>query len=131
MSILDESHEIFEQKGSRLLVQYEKDDDKNHLPPWFNLEKLRRVKPLVNQYFFSIFVIHLSGLLILVFIRSIHQTLSKTGKSKDLLALFHRYLQTCLHVKGWYEGKIWNRNDAAYESIRMVSTEMIEQLDLF
>lgn len=125
MSIVVNSYETFENAGSKMLVNYgdKNDNDNDHLPAWFNLERFNQARKLFRKYFFSLMVAHLSGLLVLVFIRSIYETLSKTGRSKNLLTIFHRYLQTVIHVKKWYEGTIWNKHDDSYQSIKTVSRE--------
>lgn len=126
MSIVVDSYEIFENNGSKMLVNYVDRQNKNatndndHLPGWFNQERFNEARKLFRKYFFSLMVAHLSGLLVLVFIRSIYETLSKTGKSSNLVTIFHRYLQTVMHVKKWYEGNIWNKEDDSYKSIKMV-----------
>lgn len=91
------------------------------LPKWFNQHRFDRARTVIYDNFAAIFFNHLAGLVLLVFIKSIYTTLASTGKSKDYTAAFYRYMRTVLKIKIWYEGKVYNPNDAASLAILEVS----------
>ncbi|XP_054934242.1 uncharacterized protein [Dermacentor andersoni] len=68
----------------------------------------------------SFFFAHLVGLAMVVTKPSILEPLTSTGRSSTLSCLYRRYLSTLRHVKCWYEGDIWGRDDAAALSIARV-----------
>ena len=86
-------------------------------PGWFDPHKFDLGVQTGRKYFFSIFTAHLSGLVILVYNQSILETLMSTGNSQTILALFKRYFNTAVHVKKWYDGDVFDRQDPAFSSI--------------
>ncbi|XP_076365824.1 uncharacterized protein LOC143254540 [Tachypleus tridentatus] len=93
-------------------------ENSSSLPPsWLDKDRFHQAKEVFQRYFFSIFFAHLSGLLFLVFIPNMLNPLLYTGNSSNLVRIFRRYVSTMRHVRKWYEGDIWNSEDAAYESI--------------
>lgn len=92
----------------------------DHLPPWLDRKRLAGIRELLNRHFFSIFFAHLSGLVLLVFVRSVFVTLHKSGKSSDLVSIFYRYWHTVAHVRQWYEGDLFDPNHSAYKSLQTV-----------
>lgn len=90
------------------------------LPRWFDRQQFDRSRTILSQYFFSILFTHLSGLILLVFIKSIYRTLSTSGKSNSLVALFYRYADTLLTIKSWYEEDILDPKSAAHRSLQRV-----------
>lgn len=93
---------------------------KPSLPPWFDQARFDAARTILGEYFMSIFTCHLSGLVLLVFIKSIYTTLTLSGKSKDLVSIFFRYVHTIMHIKLWYEGEVYNAKDPAYHSLMRV-----------
>ena len=89
-------------------------------PDWFDRELFERAKSVYGRHFMGINFAHLSGLLLLVRVDSIFNTLSVTGNSDSVSKLFKRYYQTLVHVKRWYEGDIFDDSDQAYRSLLMV-----------
>lgn len=100
------------------------------LPVWFDRARFENARAILGEYFMSIFLCHLSGLVLLVFIKSIYTTLALSGKSRDLVSIFYRYLHTIMHVKLWYEGKVYEVKDDAYHSLLKVSFTVYLQLKL-
>ena len=104
--------ELLDKKGSKIAVcpingdRTRQSERISHvpLPPWFDKARFDASRSILSEYFMSIFLCHLSGLVLLIFIKSIYTTLSLTGKSKDLVSIFFRYMHTILHIKLWYEG---------------------------
>lgn len=90
------------------------------LPLWFNRERFDRSREILSQYFFSILFIHLSGLTLLVFIKSIYSTLSTSGKSNNLVSLFYRYASTLITIKSWYEEDLLDPKSNAHRSLQRV-----------
>ncbi|XP_023240439.1 uncharacterized protein LOC111638900 isoform X1 [Centruroides sculpturatus] len=86
-------------------------------PPWLDKERFYRARVIFKKYFFSIFFIHLSGLMLTIHLPSMLPPLLATGKSANLMCLFQRYLSTMLHIRRWYEGDVWNPEDPAHKSI--------------
>nr|XP_027204257.1 uncharacterized protein LOC113797982 [Dermatophagoides pteronyssinus] len=119
MSIIDESYEKFHSIGSKLPINYAKNDE-NHLPPWININQIQRIRSLYKQYSYSLFMAHIAGLLVLIFNPFIYKTLNATGKSKNLVTLFYRYYYTAKFVRDWYKNKIWVKGDCSYETIQLV-----------
>lgn len=126
--IIGDSFADFDRKGSRIpSYPVEKDGKANSASPsqlstpsWFDRARFDEARSILGDYFMSIFLCHLSGLVLLVFIKSIYQTLSLTGKSQDLVSIFYRYLHTIMHVKLWYEGAVYDPKDEAYHSLLRV-----------
>lgn len=126
--LANQDYETFDRVGKTLPVEDLKESrHQTHLPPWFDRKRFTEAKLIVNNYFFSIFFSHLSGLILLVFVRSIYQTLHQSGKSNDLVTIFYRYWHTILHVKSWYEGDLTNPNDPAYQSLIMVCSPNVSE----
>lgn len=90
-------------------------------PSWFDLHKFDTGVRAGREYFFSIFTAHLSGLVILVYNQSILETLISTGNSQTISSLFKRYFNTAVHVRKWYDGNVFDRQDSAFVSISQVS----------
>lgn len=90
------------------------------LPPWFDQARFDQARSILSEHFMSIFLCHLSGLVLLVFIKSIYATLALSGKSRDLVSIFYRYLHTLMHVKLWYEGRVYQATDDAHHSLLRV-----------
>ena len=90
------------------------------LPPWFDQARFDQARSILSDHFMSIFLCHLSGLVLLVFIKSIYATLALSGKSRDLVSIFYRYLHTLMHVKLWYEGRVYEATDDAHHSLLRV-----------
>lgn len=120
-TLVTDSFERFDQVGGTIPVDADDRQSGSHLPAWFDRDRFERAKSVVDRHFFSIFFTHLSGLVLLVFIRSIHRTLATSGKSLDLVSIFFRYWHTILHIKLWYEGDICDPNDRAHRSLQTVS----------
>ena len=89
-------------------------------PSWFDESLFENAKLVYRRHFMSVNFSHLSGLLLLVRIHSIYRTLCSTGRSDSVTKLFKRYYQTLIHVKGWYEGDIFDENSSAYRSLLVV-----------
>lgn len=70
---------------------------------------------------FGVFYCHLTGLSLLVYVKSILEPLIATKQSASVSLLFRRYLSTLSHVTLWYEGNILDPNDEAGMSIAQVS----------
>ena len=128
--IIRDSFTAFDEKGSRIPsypLQNESHTDKKQshliklsLPPWFDKTRFEEARTILGEYFMSIFLCHLSGLVLLVFIQTVYKTLSLSGKSKDLVSIFFRYFHTIMHVKLWYEGMIYDPKNPAYHSLLRV-----------
>ena len=116
---MDNSLDEFEKIGSKLLCENEIPNP-IPVPQWLNKEKIRRAQTLAKKHFFGIFFAHLSGLILLVHIKSILMPLLSTGNSRTVSHLFGRYFRTLMHVKSWYEGDIWDINHTAHHSIMQV-----------
>ena len=89
-------------------------------PSWFDSAMFENAKSVYARHFMAINFAHLSGLILLVRITSIHNTLSSTGKSDSVSKLFRRYYQTLVHVKQWYEGDIFEPGSRAHQSLLIV-----------
>lgn len=89
-------------------------------PTWFNEELFNHAKSVYERHFMGINFAHLSGLLLLVRVDTIYDTLSKTGESDRISKLFKRYYHTVKHVKTWYEGDIFEENSDAHRSLLIV-----------
>lgn len=89
-------------------------------PDWFDEELFKQAKSVYERHFMGINFAHLSGLLLLVRIDSIYETLSKTGESDSVSKLFKRYYHTVKHVKTWYEGDIFEESSEAHRSLLIV-----------
>ena len=90
------------------------------VPQWLDKDKIRRAQTLVRKHFFAIFFAHLSGLILLVHIKSILIPLLSTGNSRSVTHLFGRYFRTLTHVKSWYEGDVWDPKHASHHSVMQV-----------
>ncbi|XP_054713465.1 uncharacterized protein LOC129222930 [Uloborus diversus] len=89
-------------------------------PSWLDKEMFDRARELFKKHFFSIFFCHLSGLMFIVHLPKMTETLLSTGHSSSVVCLFRRYLSTLVHIRRWYEGDIWNPDDPAHQSITLV-----------
>lgn len=89
-------------------------------PDWFDQDKFQDGKQVFRNHMMAINFAHLSGLLLLVRVDSIYNTLSSTGKSDSVAKLFRRYYNTMRHVKQWYEGDIFEANSQAQQSLQIV-----------
>lgn len=89
-------------------------------PSWFDAALFENAKSVYGRHFMGINFAHLSGLILLVRINSIFNTLSSTGKSDSASKLFRRYYQTLVHVKRWYEGDIFSTGSEAHQSFLIV-----------
>jgi hypothetical protein len=91
-------------------------------PDWFDRSLFDVGRQSGQKHFFAFFVCHLLGLVALVHYLPVLRTLLATGKSTNLRNLFWRYLNTARHVRLWYEGDVWNPEDAAHKSLASVRT---------
>lgn len=89
-------------------------------PLWFDEELYKNAKSVYERHFMGMNFAHLSGLLLLVRVDSIYQTLNLTGESASVSKLFRRYYNTVKHVKRWYEGDIFEENSEAHRSLLIV-----------
>lgn len=89
-------------------------------PTWFDEKLFNHAKSVYERHFMGINFAHLSGLLLLVRVDTIYDTLSKTGESSTISKLFKRYYHTVKHVKTWYEGDIFEENSDAHRSLLIV-----------
>lgn len=89
-------------------------------PEWFSSELFHNGQSIYGRHFMGVNFAHLSGLLLLVRVNSIYNTLSLTGESSKVAKLFRRYYNTIKHVKCWYEGNIFEEHAEAYRSLLMV-----------
>ncbi|CAG2162263.1 unnamed protein product [Oppiella nova] len=110
----------FEQIGSKVLCEKNDISDKTSVPQWLDKDKIRRAQSLAKNHFFGVFFAHLSGLILLVHIKSILIPLISTGNSRSVAHLFGRYLRTLVRVKSWYEGDIWDPNHQSHQSVVQV-----------
>lgn len=118
--VILKNDEVSEKKGQSIDVTTAQPSQLS-LPPWFEKARFDEARAILCEHFMSIFLCHLSGLVLLVFIKSIYTTLALSGKSRDLVSIFYRYLHTIMHVKLWYEGKVYEPKDDAYHSLLKVS----------
>lgn len=109
--------------GAKVLCQRE-DTEQISVPQWLNKDKIRRAQNLVRRHFFGVFFAHLSGLILLVYIKSILIPLLSTGNSRSVSHLFGRYFRTLMHVKRWYEGDVWDVNNPSHHSVMQVFTKI-------
>jgi len=117
---MDYRYNEFENLGSKQLCQNEVSGQIS-APHWLNKDKVRRAKALARKHLFGILFAHLSGLVLLVYIKSILISLLSTGNSRTVTQLFGRYFRTLMHIKSWYEGDVWDISDPAHKSIMQVS----------
>lgn len=89
-------------------------------PDWFDEELFENAKIVYQNNLMAVNFAHLSGLLLLVRVDSIYRTLEATGESSNVSKLFKRYFHTLRHVKGWYEGDIFDSKSDAYKSLLIV-----------
>lgn len=89
-------------------------------PVWFNKELFQNGQSVYGRHFMGVNFAHLSGLLLLIRVDSIYDTLSRTGESSKVSKLFRRYYNTIKHVKCWYEGDIFEEHSEAYRSLLIV-----------
>lgn len=89
-------------------------------PDWLDVAQIELAKKLYQRHFMAMNFAHLSGLLLLVRVDSIHQTLALTGQSDSVAKLFKRYYDTLCHVKCWYEGDFLDPKDPARQSLQTV-----------
>lgn len=61
-----------------------------------------------------------TGLLLILQLPDGLEPLLSTGNSKDIPALYNRYLNTVLHVQSWYDDNIFDPKTKGYKSIRQV-----------
>lgn len=86
-------------------------------PPWFDQRKYNRVKQIFMQHPISIFLSHLSGLILIFLYTPLVEPFLYTGESSSIAAIRRRYLLTCKHIFKWYTGDIWNPEDPAHKSL--------------
>lgn len=89
-------------------------------PEWLDESLIENAKLVQANHFMAINFAHLTGLLLLVRVDSIHRTLKATGESINCAKLFRRYYDTLIHVKKWYEGHILTSGDPAQRSLQIV-----------
>lgn len=61
-----------------------------------------------------------TGLLLILQLPDGLEPLLSTGNSKDIPALYNRYLNTILHVQTWYDDDVFDPKTKGYKSIRQV-----------
>ncbi|KAG8184187.1 hypothetical protein JTE90_010222 [Oedothorax gibbosus] len=96
--------------------------DEPKFPEWFDAKKFQRAKDVYRDHFASVNFGHLCGLLLSFYFTKNIVTLRSTGNSENRNVLFRRYLSTVQHVRGWYEGDVWDKQDAARKSLDTVRT---------
>lgn len=89
-------------------------------PEWFQEDLFKNAGSVYERHFMGMNFAHLSGLLLLVRVDSIYETLNATGESSTVAKLFKRYYHTVKHVKTWYEGDIFDQEGPAYRSLVIV-----------
>lgn len=95
-------------------------------PAWLDTAKLEHARRVLRRDLFGLFYSHLCGLVLTVFIVSILKPLLATRNSRTVAHLFKRYLGTLTHVRSWYDGSVWKRDDPARQSILLVSSTSIK-----
>lgn len=105
-------------------------------PEWIDRAKLLRARQvsvqlglsfadqcyeqILKRDMFGVFFCHLTGLSLLVYVKTILEPLLATKQSSSVSLLFRRYLGTLNHVTLWYEGDILDQRDKAGSSIAEV-----------
>lgn len=113
-------------KSEGLLRFGDCESDPHKPPAWVDRQKLDRARQLFKRDLFGLFFNHLCGLYLLFHVSTILKPLLVTRNSRSVAHLFRRYLSTLSHVKLWYEGDIWKKDDPAQLSILTVSSRKRE-----
>ncbi|KAG9510284.1 Receptor-type guanylate cyclase Gyc76C, partial [Fragariocoptes setiger] len=101
-------------------------------PDWFDQDLFEHAKSVYEKHLMAINLAHLLGLILLVRVNSIFDTLNATGKSSTVSKLFRRYVSTVLRVKCWYEGDIFENGSQANLSllgVRIMHDSVAHQLN--
>ncbi|KAI1302307.1 hypothetical protein HDE_02536 [Halotydeus destructor] len=107
-------------KSAAILCPGDNEADPDLEPDWLDRSKIARAKQLFKDNLFGFFFGHLCGLVLLVYVQSILKPLLFTRNSRNVACIFRRYLSTLTHVKLWYEGDIFSKDDPARQSILQV-----------
>jgi hypothetical protein len=91
-----------------------------NLPSWLSHDRFLKGQAIVRDKRLSLFFSSFSGLLFLLQLPIITIPLTHTKKSESLGAIFHRYLDTSLHVRRWYMQDLLDKNSTAFKSLNSV-----------
>lgn len=89
-------------------------------PGWFDELRFVRAKTAMNKFLSGVDFSSLTGLILVLQIPDALEPLLSTGCSRDIPALFRRYLSTIVHVRSWYSDDIFDPATKGYRSIRQV-----------
>lgn len=113
-------HKNLRENGRKKLIDFSSDNQPDRRPPWLDEERFRLGRSIVQKYFLGIEFSSITGLFLILQCPDALEPLLSTGNSKDIPALFNRYINTILHVRNWYDYDIFNPETKGYKSIRLV-----------
>ncbi|XP_053204900.1 uncharacterized protein LOC128389364 [Panonychus citri] len=90
-------------------------------PSWYDEDKFKRAQRWAYYHFVSVFLGHLTGLLVIFNMPSMMPPVAKTKSHSTVAKLFNRYLDTFRHVKIWYESDPFMVGSDANKSLRKIN----------
>lgn len=90
------------------------------IPEWLDMEKYRRGQTFMCDYYSSIIVAKLMGIIYVYSMDDSLKALIITGQSHTPYMGFQRYLSTVQRVISWCEGPPWVKGTTAYKNMRYV-----------
>ncbi|KAF4524679.1 hypothetical protein B566_EDAN009523 [Ephemera danica] len=90
------------------------------VPPWLDMEKLKRGQRFAMQNFFSLCVSEMMSLLLIFTFKGSLSTLVMTNKSSSPFTAFQRYISTLVRLRSWYQDDLWESKSAAGRHITAV-----------
>lgn len=108
------------ENGTKILVDLSSNDKIDKKPEWLDELKFARAQQAIMKFRMGVDFSSITGLLLILQIPDALEPLLSTGNSRDIPALFNRYLNTVLHVHSWYEDNIFDPSTKGYKSIRQV-----------
>lgn len=107
-------------EGLKLVVNLQSNDKIQEKPAWLDEARFAKAKEAIQKFFLGLSYSSFTGLLMILQLPDGLEPLLSTGNSKDIPALYWRYLSTILHVNSWYDDDVFDPKTKGYQSVRQV-----------
>eukprot|EP01125_Pyxidicula_operculata_P022109 TRINITY_DN8892_c0_g1_i1.p1 TRINITY_DN8892_c0_g1~~TRINITY_DN8892_c0_g1_i1.p1 ORF type:complete len:350 (+),score=51.39 TRINITY_DN8892_c0_g1_i1:21-1070(+) len=89
-------------------------------PSWMDYQRYKKGQEVYEKFSFNIYFSMLLALLVGLSVLELLFPLMFTKKSNTPMKSANRYFHTSEHIRSWYEGDIFDKNDKAHKSVMQV-----------